>query len=214
MSEQFQTRQTVYKGKIPPHFAKMYSRKAIYGARWYLKHEYNVITTLLSQHAEIDNAVVIGSGPNSYLELVKRFNKNYIGIDPYYHVPEANHRDIFYFDLPFESIQRAQLPPGSCLFIFWFNVLHYLSDPKQSIIELSRPGDLILHSTWSAHLEANLAMNFYFKAVYRNTNWCYKKAIARIREKNSELKVHNLFEFCKNKSTYENNINICDVYVV
>lgn len=214
MLEKMHPRQLSNKSTIPQHFLRMYSRKALHNARWYLKHEQHVLETLLLEHSYIDHVVVVGSGPNAYLELAKQFSKTYIGIDPYYPIHVSNDHTIIYFDSPVENIQRAQLPSGVCIFIFWFNVLHYLSNPEQAIAQLSRPGDVIVHSTWSAQSDARLAMNLYFKEVYRNTNWCYKKAIARVREKSSQYEAQNLFAFCKNKTTYENNINKCDVYLV
>ena len=98
------------------------------------------------------------------------------------------------------------------MFIFWFNVLQYLNNPSQSISQLCRPKDIVMHSTWSCHLDANLHMRSYFSEIYRDTGCCYEKAISSVRDKNSQDNLDKIFAYFDHKQTFENNINKCDIY--
>lgn len=200
-----------YELAIPQHFLNMYSPKALIAASVFLEHEKKVLTELIKKNPSINNMVVIGSGPMAYLSLATAFNKKYIGVDPFYRMRASDNQNVFYFDCKFEALQRSQLPGGSCLFIFWFNVLQYLDAPQITIDALVRPGDIFFHSTWSSHRQADNSMRSYFREVYKNTQYHYKKAITDIRFKNNQLDLSSLLTQSTRKEQYENNINRCEI---
>jgi hypothetical protein len=112
---------------VPNHFKEMYNNCALSAAETYLHHEEETVIELLDKTPSIKNLVVIGSGPAAYRQIADDYGCQYIGIDPYYPLNRENDPNIIFFDCPFESIKRNQLPDGPCLFLFWFNVLHYLA---------------------------------------------------------------------------------------
>ena len=105
-------------------------------------------------------------------------------------------------------------PNGPCLFLFWFNVIHYLKDPWLTLKKIVQTDDLIVYSTWSSQNSSLNYMNGYFKAVYKSTNKCYKEAIDNIRKKSIDCKkLGNIFDQSKNQ-IYSNGINVCSVIFV
>lgn len=194
----------------PSHFITMYSRSALSAAQEYLSHEKEVVISVLQQNPLIKNLVVIGSGPAAYLDTAYDFQCQYIGIDPFYRLKEVNKKNIFYFDCSFNDINRTQLPDGPCLFLFWFNVLHYLKDPVQALIKITKTEDIILHSTWSFKNDTTQYMKSYFREVYRDSAHCYQQAIKCIREKNNEVCLIEL-PTIKSYTTHDNQINRCIV---
>jgi len=198
--------------KVPCHFLNMYKPQALKAACHFLTHEKSIIRQLLGLNPQINNVVVIGSGPMAYLSLVQEYNKKYVGIDPYFPIKTMNNQSIYYLEHGFEDIERNQIPTGPCLYVFWFNVFHYVKAPAQTINRLSQPGDMVLHSTWSAHPEADFHMKSYFREVYRDSQLNYQHAITEIRTKNNDLNLTSNLNGIIHDEHYENNINCCDVF--
>lgn len=195
----------------PSYFIKMYSQSALSAAQEYLSYEKKVVISVLQLNPLIKNLVVIGSGPGAYLDLAYDYECQYIGIDPFYRLKKENQKNIIYFDCSFNEIHRAQLPEGSCLFLFWFNVLHYLKDPVQALIKITQAEDIILYSTWSFKNDITQYMKSYFREVYRDSTHCYQQAIQCIREQNYEDSLFRELAAIKNYTTYDNQINRCTV---
>lgn len=211
MLPQAKTTMSYINESTPNQFIDMYSEIALPSANPFLQHEKHIVASVLKENPSIKNLVVVGSGPAAYLELAEQYHCNYIGIDPFYRLEEANQTTIFYFDCSFSSIKREQLPEGECFFLFWFNVLHYIKQPTKVLQKITNPNDIILHSTWSCAQDATPYMQNYFKEVYRNTTLCYQEAIERIRRQNSQFRLENQFKKIKNSVSIDNHINRCNI---
>lgn len=197
---------------IPPAFMNMYDEYALTAASSFLSHEYEVVSNLLAHETYIKNLVVVGSGPGAYLDIALEHDINYIGVDPYFHMLQKNR--IYHFNSDFEELERSNLPNGSCLFLFWFNVFHYLKNPHLTLEKLVHPNDLIVHSTWSKKNSAFDDMQKYFKAVYKDTKHCHLKAIKKIRNKNKMHELSNVFNQSKETQVFDNGVNACSIIYI
>lgn len=195
----------------PNHFITMFSQNALTCADKYLSHEKEIVTSVLKQNASIINLIVIGSGPAAYLEIAQHYQCRYVGVDPFYHLKEANDNNIIYFDCSFNDINRSQLPSGPCLFLFWFNVLHYLKDPVQVLSKIIQPEDIILYSTWSFENDISPSMNSYFLEVYRDSIHNYEHVINQIKYNNYQDCLINELEMVKKFTVKDNQVNRCTI---
>lgn len=196
----------------PAHFVRMFSQNALLLADTYLTHEKEIVTAVLKQNPLIENLVVIGSGPAAYLEIAQDYQCRYIGIDPFYHLKEADGVQIIYFDCPFNEIQRSQLPSGSSLFLFWFNVLHYLTEPAKTLAKIVKAGDIIVYSTWSFEKETTPSMKAYFLEVYKDSAYHYQQVINQIKNNNNQDYLIKELNMVKKHIKEDNQVNSCTIF--
>lgn len=194
---------------IPDAFLGMYKNTALSEASSFLSHEHEIVSNIISKEDKIENIIVVGSGPAAYLDLAQGMDLTYIGIDPYFEV--AENRQVYHLNCSFEEIERAKLPEGNCLFLFWFNILNYLDVSVCKLKKVFRQGDIVIHSTWDKTDLALSQMQRYFKVVYQDSVQCYKKAIRNIHKKNEELLPSHIFPDSKKIIEYSNEVNYCSV---
>lgn len=144
----------------------MFNSHALKLAGPFLQHESKVLERLFHDSQEINNIVVIGSGPLAYGDLAISRGVRYFGIDPFYH---ASHKSplINLINDKFENLERQKISEGKTIFVFWFNVAFYINDLFETINRLIKKGDIVFFSSWGSGTKTKILIKKYLKEVYK-----------------------------------------------
>jgi hypothetical protein len=188
-------------------FTRMFTREALASAEAFLRFEELTLKKTLDDFPVIKNLVVIGSGPLAYRYLISRKSRQlfYVGIDPYYQVAGEMAPHTFLIDQLFEDVQRSGWRRGASLYVFWFNVLFYITDPVFHLNRLLRPGDIVFNSGWSTKPSALPVMEDYFSHVYHDATQLVQPIIKQITTHQPRLK--NQLRCCPTVQHFSNGIN-------
>ena len=191
-------------------FDKMFTKEALSHAEKFLYHEKNILTKLLDRLNTADTVVIIGSGPDLYKNIVIKNQKKYIGIDPIIIDCFQHHqKSVRYIQDYFENIERSQIGDGNCLFVFWFNVMHYIRTPEIVLNRILKGGDIVFHSTWKrSNIEYKTIKN-YFQYIYEDDSLLYKTKVNNILK--YPYKISPKLNANKKIQYYENDVNIIEI---
>ena len=176
------------------YFYRMLSNEGIrLSAPFHLEEE-RALRSALSAHADQRSTVLaIGSGELWALRLALQHAGAYLCVEPLLdlhindsvrYLVEQNPRVRLLGKL-FSQLQQEDLPEGPAFYLFFFNVLAYISHPLEHLNRLLRPGDTLFISTWADTERAREVCAGYFH--YLNQHVAEQVSPPRLEETRCQL---------------------------
>ncbi len=153
------------------YFYRMLSAEALKYSEPYNDEEEEVLSRFFKKfpNSKKMNMVVVGSGELHYLRLGLQYTKDYTSIEPLHQVflNESfqyllkSFKRIFLINQQFNRVKKDDLPAGSSIFVFFFNVFSYLPRPIDEINRVIKEGDVVFISTWNTTKLARYIRRMY-----------------------------------------------------
>ena len=150
----------------------MLSPQAIKKSKPYHREEERVLRELLLRNSDVGTAnfISVGAGELWYLRFWLKFARQYISIEPLTKV--FLNKDVEYLvrqmktitllEKKFGDVDEGDIPPGTSIYVFLFNILAYIENPIAAINKLLREGDILFISSWNSAPEAKELRAKYF----------------------------------------------------
>ncbi len=154
------------------YFHRMMSPEAALLARPYDREEIVQIKSLLAElpNCAQMNFVVVGAGQLWYMPTTFKKVAHYIAIEPLgklfvtkqFRFLIKQFDTITLLEKKFQDVEPLDIPEGSSVYAFIFNILAYIDHPIKNINRLLKKGDVLFITSWSNRDEAKKVRRKYF----------------------------------------------------